>query len=238
MSAWWSRLSLVSTNCAPTDYDSDSVPQMTDLLRRGLLRLKNRPCPVLLSLPGIHQQPFYKYTDLPAGTGEALKTLADSSSIILEEYARLSRDLPQGDYAEESEHSKLHAGNWVWHSAIQRGVWSTDFAIGAPHTAALVGSVPGLMTGGLPWAYAFFSNLKAGANISSHYGPTNTRLRVHIPLRVPQKGGDLGLVVCDERREWVVGEPLIFDDSFSHAAWNHTLEDRLVLLLDIWHPLI
>jgi aspartate beta-hydroxylase len=33
-----------------------------------------------------------------------------------------------------------------------------------------------------------------------------------------------------------VGEPLIFDDAFEHAARNHTKEDRLVLLFDLWHP--
>jgi len=146
------------------------------------------------------------------------------------------RAFPEGDYSEESEHKRLHRGSWVWHSAVQRGVWSSQFAQCAPGTAALLGGVPGLMTGGLPWAYSFFSNLKSGADISPHYGPTNTRLRVHIPLKVPQ--GDLGIVCSDERRNWALGEPLVFDDSFAHATWNHSKEDRLVLLLDVWNPCI
>jgi aspartate beta-hydroxylase len=28
----------------------------------------------------------------------------------------------------------------------------------------------------------------------------------------------------------------VFDDYFEHEAWNHTDEDRLVLIVDLWHP--
>jgi aspartyl/asparaginyl beta-hydroxylase (cupin superfamily) len=28
----------------------------------------------------------------------------------------------------------------------------------------------------------------------------------------------------------------VFDDCFEHEAWNHTDEDRLVLIVDLWHP--
>jgi hypothetical protein len=28
----------------------------------------------------------------------------------------------------------------------------------------------------------------------------------------------------------------VFDDHFEHEAWNHTDEDRIVLIADIWHP--
>ncbi len=28
----------------------------------------------------------------------------------------------------------------------------------------------------------------------------------------------------------------MFDDHFEHEAWNHTDEDRIVLIADVWHP--
>jgi aspartyl/asparaginyl beta-hydroxylase (cupin superfamily) len=28
----------------------------------------------------------------------------------------------------------------------------------------------------------------------------------------------------------------VFDDYFEHEAWNHTDEDRIVLIVDLWHP--
>jgi aspartyl/asparaginyl beta-hydroxylase (cupin superfamily) len=28
----------------------------------------------------------------------------------------------------------------------------------------------------------------------------------------------------------------VFDDSYEHEAWNRTTEDRIVLIVDLWHP--
>lgn len=204
-----------------------------DLLRRGLLRLPHRPCPSLLCIPGLYQQPFYNLEDLPPTLSTSLSALASQAPSLLKDYTALKHSHPQGDYSDEGEH-KLHSGSWTWHSAIQRGQWSADFGVQAPLSTSLIGSIPGLMTGGLPWAYAFFSNMKPGSEISPHFGPTNTRLRVHIPLTVPT--GDIGIECGGERREWVVGTPLVFDDSFVHKTWNKTKEERVVLLLDVWHP--
>ena len=32
------------------------------------------------------------------------------------------------------------------------------------------------------------------------------------------------------------GEAFAFDDSFEHEAWNLSHGDRLVLIIDVWHP--
>ena len=37
-------------------------------------------------------------------------------------------------------------------------------------------------------------------------------------------------------RRWEEGRCLVFDDFYEHEAWNHTNEDRLVLIVDLWHP--
>jgi hypothetical protein len=29
---------------------------------------------------------------------------------------------------------------------------------------------------------------------------------------------------------------LVFDDSIEHEAWNHSASERLVLIVDLWHP--
>lgn len=50
-------------------------------------------------------------------------------------------------------------------------------------------------------------------------GPTNKKLRVHLPLLGP--GGGLSrLRVGSDTREAVEGKALVFDDSFEHEAWN------------------
>jgi hypothetical protein len=28
----------------------------------------------------------------------------------------------------------------------------------------------------------------------------------------------------------------VFDDYLEHEAWNHTGQDRVVLIVDLWHP--
>ena len=42
--------------------------------------------------------------------------------------------------------------------------------------------------------------------------------------------------VGDEVRTWVEGRCLLFDDSFEHEVWNDADEERLVLIVDVWHP--
>jgi ornithine lipid ester-linked acyl 2-hydroxylase len=43
--------------------------------------------------------------------------------------------------------------------------------------------------------------------------------------------------VGNEIRHWEEGKAMLFDDSFSHEAWNYTDEIRVVLFLDIVRPL-
>lgn len=54
---------------------------------------------------------------------------------------------------------------------------------------------------------------------ASLLGPTNKKLRVHLPLLAPS-GGLSRLRVGFETREAVAGHALVFDDSFEHEAWN------------------
>lgn len=80
-----------------------------------------------------------------------------------------------------------------------------------------------------------FSELQPGAHIPPHNGATNTRLTVHLPLVVPE---GCAFRVGDDTRPWVPGELFIFDDTIQHEAWNHGNARRVVLIFDIWHPLL
>ncbi|CAM9775442.1 unnamed protein product, partial [Ectocarpus fasciculatus] len=73
--------------------------------------------------------------------------------------------------------------------------------------------------------HAFFSALAPGTHVVKHNGPTNKKLRVHLPLLGP--GGGLSrLRVGSETREAVEGKALVFDDSFEHEAWNDNDDDN------------
>lgn len=66
-----------------------------------------------------------------------------------------------------------------------------------------------------------------------HYGPTNKKLRFHLPL-VGVKGSRLR--AGDVTTEQEEGVPYVFDDSFEHEAWHDGDETRIILIIDIWHP--
>lgn len=81
----------------------------------------------------------------------------------------------------------------------------------------------------------FFSRLDPGVHIPPHNGATNARLTVHLPLIVPD---NCAFRVGDETRHWKEGELLVFDDTILHEAWNGSDRQRVVLIFDIWHPML
>ena len=82
---------------------------------------------------------------------------------------------------------------------------------------------------------SLFSLLEPKTRIPPHTGTTNIRLTVHIPLIVPP---NCGFRVGTQVREWHPGTALIFDDTIEHEAWNDSEEDRVILIFDIWNPLL
>jgi aspartate beta-hydroxylase len=81
---------------------------------------------------------------------------------------------------------------------------------------------------------SYFSRMHADTHIAAHRGPTNLRLRCHLGILVPE--GDCGIRVGDELGRWEEGRCLVFDDRHEHEAWNHTTAERIVLIVDLWHP--
>lgn len=80
----------------------------------------------------------------------------------------------------------------------------------------------------------YLSRMRPGTHIAAHRGPTNMRLRCHLGIQIPQ--GDCRLRVDKEIRGWSEGKCIVFDDYFEHEAWNLTETDRIVLIVDLWHP--
>lgn len=98
-----------------------------------------------------------------------------------------------------------------------------------PITTKLMNDIPGAVHGGL----VLFSALAPRSHIKAHYGVSNTRLRCHLGLSIPE---DCRIQVGDETRGWAEGECIVFDDSFRHEVWHNGSELRWVLLIDFWHP--
>jgi len=81
--------------------------------------------------------------------------------------------------------------------------------------------------------HAFFSAMNSGTHIIKHHGPTNKKLRFHLPL-LGVEGSRLR--AGNEIKELEVGKPYVFDDSFEHEAWHDGDNTRVILIVDLWHP--
>jgi aspartate beta-hydroxylase len=82
---------------------------------------------------------------------------------------------------------------------------------------------------------AMFSLLKPRTHIPPHTGVSNVRLVTHLPLIIPS---NCRFRVGNEVRQWVPGKAWVFDDTIEHEAWNDSDELRVVLIFDIWNPLL
>ena len=103
-----------------------------------------------------------------------------------------------------------------------------------PETTKALSAVPMADIAGL-CPNAMFSVLAPHTHIPPHQGETNARLVAHLPLIVPP---GCWYRVGFEKREWKVGELLIFDDSIEHEAGNDSDEIRVLLIFDVWNPLL
>ncbi|MBV9818057.1 MAG: aspartyl/asparaginyl beta-hydroxylase domain-containing protein [Solirubrobacterales bacterium] len=80
----------------------------------------------------------------------------------------------------------------------------------------------------------YVSRLRPQTHIAPHEASLNLRLRCHLGIVVPE--GDCAIRVDGETRSWREGRCIVLDDHFEHEAWNRTRHDRLVLVVDMWHP--
>ena len=119
---------------------------------------------------------------------------------------------------------------WLW----KDGQRQDEACAVCPGTAALLEDLPLADQPGFA-PTVLFSALEAHTRIPPHTGSTNTRLLVHLPLILP---GPAGFRVGNETREWKMGEAWVFDDSIEHEAWNDADQLRVIMILDVWNPML
>lgn len=83
------------------------------------------------------------------------------------------------------------------------------------------------------FSHAFFSAVAPNTHIIAHNGPTNRKLRIHIPI-LNVDGSRLR--VGEEVKYFREGEAVVFDDSFNHESWHDGIKTRVNLIIDFWHP--
>jgi len=127
-----------------------------------------------------------------------------------------------------------HSLRWSTLHLWRNGKPVEDNLARCPETARALAALPLADIGGL-CPNAMFSALAPHSRIPPHHGETNARVIAHLPLIVPEH---CRYRVGFDWRQWRVGETLIFDDTIEHEARNDSDELRVVLIFDVWNPLL
>lgn len=123
-----------------------------------------------------------------------------------------TRWTPQGE--------SLHRGVWLRAELWARGVRDDALCQRLSTLSRILGESDAVMRD--PPGRVYLSLMTAGTTVKPHCGPTNHRLRVHLPLLLPQ-GLPLGIDVGTERRLWQLGRCLLLDDVSAQTLTNHTV---------------
>ncbi|KAJ1420462.1 hypothetical protein B484DRAFT_453109 [Ochromonadaceae sp. CCMP2298] len=238
------------------------VPRPLDFPGWELRQRSTHRCPQLV--PGLRGTPFWDTADLPW-----VRALEDSYPDIRREFFAL-RSAQEGggfqNYRSPRPLESTAAGEVEGDSeapvspgleATDKGQWNVcyfylhgmDFGDNlsrCPMTRRAIEAVP------RHYHHALFSSLAPDTHVKPHCGPTNKKLRCHLPIFVPPSSAVPGssstaddpeapdgawLRVGGEFRALQEGKCVVFDDSFEHEAANPSLQQpRAVLIIDVWHP--
>jgi hypothetical protein len=170
--------------------------------------------PGLSSMPWHDPQQFQLVRDLEAAADKIAAEL---------------RALPGSGFQDQAE-KIARSGRWRVLFLYERGRKNEENCSRCPETLAVIEANRTVLSlGGL----AYFSALAPGTRVAPHTGPTNMRLRCHLGIDVPE---GCGLSVGGTTCTWQEGRCVVFDDSFSHEVWNRSNRERVILVVDLWHP--
>jgi aspartyl/asparaginyl beta-hydroxylase (cupin superfamily) len=214
----------------------ERIDECADIMA-GTKRVYNAE-PVQMHVPRLPAIPFFDRGHFPWLEQLEVETEAirQELSVLLAE--GLPGFAPYVDYepgTPENQFKELNRSNrwsslWLWRD----GKRQAPAVARCPHTARVLEQLPLADQPGFA-PTALFSALAPYTRIPAHTGSTNARLVVHLPLILP---GPAGFRVGNERREWRIGEAWVFDDTIEHEAWNDSDETRIILIFDIWNPLL
>lgn len=198
----------------------------------ALSRPLTLPFARLPSIPIFHREDFDWAPAVEAAFPDMLREL---QSLLDEQaefvpYVQMPDDEPKGPF-EPLNNNPDWGAYYFWNS----GKLIEEHSARCPRTVAALAENAPMCKVPDRAPVTFLSALKPGTHIGAHNGATNSRLTVHMPLIIPP---DCALRVGGETHVWRPGELVMFDDTITHEAWNYSDRLRVVLIFDIWHPML
>lgn len=216
-----------------TEKQRGSWQELECCVRNAQLKMTANKTGRIFEYPGIPKKAYWDGSE--AGSlAEDLKLLEANVENILSEYVRVTNRCNWQNWR-SNEAAK---GNWNLYYLVNQGEILSGNVQLCPQTFRLVSQLKNFLGEGNTFCNVAFSILVPGTKVAAHYGPTNIRLRCHLPLEVPDY---CHISVDGEFRCWFKGQCLLFDDFLLHSVRNDALTAdcvRVVLLLDLWHPAI
>ena len=203
----------------------------------GTKRIYNSE-PVQLHVPRLPAIPFFDRDLFPwlprleattATIRAELVALLEAGMPGFAPYVAYAPGTPVNQWS-ELNHSRLWSSLWLWRD----GAPQVEAMDRCPRTTEVLAEMPLADQPGFA-PTALFSALAPRTRIPPHTGSTNARLVVHLPLVLP---GPARFRVGNDTRAWRTGEAWVFDDTIEHEAWNDADETRVILIFDIWNPLL
>jgi aspartyl/asparaginyl beta-hydroxylase (cupin superfamily) len=214
----------------------ERVDECADIMA-GTKRTYNAE-PVQMHVPRLPAIPFFDRGHFPwlEQLEAETEAIREELSVLLAKglpgfapYVDFEPGTPENQF-KELNHSDRWSSLWLWRDGKRQESAMTR----CPHTAGVLEQLPLADQPGFA-PTALFSALAPHTRIPPHTGSTNARLVVHLPLILP---GPAGFRVANECREWRIGEAWAFDDTIEHEAWNDSDATRVILIFDIWNPLL
>lgn len=209
-----------------------SLDVITGRRDMALSRPLTLPFPRLPSIPIFHREDFDWAPAVEAAFPDMLRELnallEDNAEFV--PYVQMDADVPKGQFGPLNNNPDWGA-YYLWKS----GRLIPEHAARCPLTVEALSENAPMCRVPNRAPVSFFSALKPGTHIAAHHGATNTRLTVHMPLIIPP---DCALRVGGETHVWKPGELVMFDDTILHEAWNQSDRLRVVLIFDVWHPML
>ena len=214
--------------------------QRVDLCVKGVLGFENlkdsgkKQKPTFMYFPGLPETPVFNRNLFPwfDQLENNFEAIRDEAENILSQKNALSPFLTLSEADQASDYLGGDKPNWNAYFFYRHGEKLSQHHHACPQTSAALESLP-LVRINEHAPEICFSMLTAGTHILPHYGTSNIRSVVHLPLIVPE---NCALKVQDQIVSGKAGECFAFDDTFLHEAWNRSNNTRTILLMDTWNP--
>lgn len=204
-----------------------AIPKIVEMAKRNSKLPKDREFEL--------QFPDYYYPDLKATPWHDAKSY-HWSSLLEQNYEAIKKEaidvFSNNRMSSHPQNNELAKdGNWKTYFFYKNGIRYDDHMKACPVTASIIERIPGTDRAGR----VYFSAMTPGTHVAAHCGPHNYKLRCHLGLITSPKA----IIRVDRTtRAWEDGKCLVFDDSFEHEVWNNSDITRIVLIVDVWNPVL